>query len=257
MDTVRLIELPLNARLEDVVGGIDERIAIQQQRVRLNRGILSQADQNILYIDEVNLLDDSITDAILDAASQGSYTVRRGPMAATYRSRFILIGSMNPEEGRLRPQIMDRFGLRVLVRGLVEPDDRLEVYNRVRAFRGNPRAFVHSHMEETFMARADVIAARELLPGVTLEPGVQKLGLRLVQELGIDSHRAEFTMFEAARAYAAADGRAAAAMDDLKAVAALALRQRRSTFMDEFFETQGVEDEEVTSLLDVLSGEQP
>lgn len=257
MDPVRLLELPLNARLEDVVGGIDERIAIQQQRVRLNRGILSQADQNILYIDEVNLLDDSITDAILDAASQGSYTVRRGPMAATYRSRFILIGSMNPEEGRLRPQIMDRFGLRVLVRGLVEPDDRLEVYNRVRAFRGNPRAFVHSHMEETFMARADVIAARELLPGVTLEPDVQKLGLRLVQELGIDSHRAEFTMFEAARAYAAADGRAAAAMDDLKAVAALALRQRRSKFMDEFFETQGVEDEEVTSLLDDLSGEQP
>jgi magnesium chelatase subunit I len=105
MDPVRLIELPLNARLEDVVGGIDERLAIQKQRVRLNRGILSQADRNILYIDEVNLLDDTITDAILDAASQGSYTVRRGPMVATYRSRFILIGSMNPEEGGWRSTI--------------------------------------------------------------------------------------------------------------------------------------------------------
>jgi magnesium chelatase subunit I len=254
MDPVRLIELPLNARLEDVVGGIDERIAIQQQRVRLNRGILSQADRNILYIDEVNLLDDAITDAILDAASQGSYTVRRGPMAATYRSRFILIGSMNPEEGHLRPQIADRFGLRVLVRGLSEPDDRLEVYNRVLAFRRNPRAFVYSHMEETFMARADVIGARELLPEVVLEPDVKTLGLRLVQELEIDSHRAEFTMFEAARAYAAADGRSVATVDDLKVIAPLALRQRRSKFMDDFFEAQGVEDEQVTSLLQELNG---
>lgn len=256
MDPVRLIELPLNARLEDVVGGIDERIAIQRQRVRLNRGILSQADRNILYIDEVNLLDDAITDAILDAASQGSYTVRRGPMAATYRSRFILIGSMNPEEGQLRPQIMDRFGLRVLVRGLEEPDDRLEVYNRVRAFRQNPRAFVHSHVEETFMARTDVITARELLPEVVLDKDVQKLGLRLVQELNIDSHRAEFTMFEAARSYAAADGRTTATIEDLRAVAPLALRQRRSKFMDEFFATQGVEDEQVTSLLEALNEEQ-
>ena len=252
MDPVRLIELPLNARLEDVVGGIDERIAIQQQRVRLNRGILSQADRNILYIDEVNLLEDTITDAILDAASQGSYTVRRGPMAATYRSRFILIGSMNPEEGQLRPQIMDRFGLRILVRGLAEPDERLEVYNRVLAFRENPRAFVHSHMDETFLAREDVIAARERLPEVTIEQDVQKLGLRLVQELGIDSHRAEFTMFEAARAYAAADGRAAVTKEDLRVVAPLALRQRRSKFMDEFFQAQGVEDGEVISLLDKL-----
>ncbi|MCA9968969.1 MAG: hypothetical protein KC425_02080, partial [Anaerolineales bacterium] len=97
-DKVRLLELPLNARLEDVVGGINERIALEQQRVRLERGILGHADGNILYIDEVNLLDDVITDAILDAAAQGHYTVRRGPLKLTYRARFVLIGSMNPEE---------------------------------------------------------------------------------------------------------------------------------------------------------------
>jgi magnesium chelatase subunit I len=114
-DKVRLIELPLNAKLEDVVGGIDERAAVHE-RMRVRRGILAQADRNLLYIDEINLLGDDIVDSILDAAAQGTYTVRRGPVAATYRARFVLIGSMNPEEGRLRPQILDRFGLRTRAR---------------------------------------------------------------------------------------------------------------------------------------------
>lgn len=117
MDNVRLIELPLNARLDDVIGGINER-SVTHERVRLRRGILAQADRNILYVDEVNLLADEVVDAILDAVAQGSYTVRRGPLSAAYRSRFVLIGSMNPEEGHLRPQILDRFGLRVVVHGL-------------------------------------------------------------------------------------------------------------------------------------------
>jgi len=93
---------------------------------------LSQADQNVLYIDEVNLLDEQIVDAILDAAAQGQYTVRRGPLAATYRSRLVLIGTMNPEEGLLRPQIQDRFGLRLVVRGLPKEADRLAIYHRRR-----------------------------------------------------------------------------------------------------------------------------
>src|SRR6266498_3956262 len=98
-DQVRLIELPLNAKIDDVVGGIDER-AIAHERLRVRRGILAQADRNLLYIDEINLLPDEIVDAILDAAAQGTYTVRRGPVSATYRARFVLIGSMHPEEGR-------------------------------------------------------------------------------------------------------------------------------------------------------------
>ncbi|HEX9028003.1 MAG TPA: AAA family ATPase, partial [Anaerolineales bacterium] len=101
LDRVRLVDLPLNARLEDMVGGLDERLAVQD-RVRLKRGILAQADRNLLYVDEVNLLAGDLVNAILDAAAQGSYTVRRGPLSATYRSRFVLIGSMNPEEGKLR-----------------------------------------------------------------------------------------------------------------------------------------------------------
>jgi magnesium chelatase subunit I len=253
-EPVKLIELPLNARLDDVVGGINERVAIQQQRVRLERGILARADQNLLYIDEVNLLADDIADAILDASSAGSYTVRRGAMSGTYRSRFVLIGSMNPEEGNLRPQIMDRFGLRVAVRGLMDTTERLEVYNRVRAYKTNPRGFIRQWAEDVIMAREEVTAARAILPEVKLSDDAIKIGLELVRRLEIDSHRAEYTMFEAARAYAAADGREEASVQDIYAVAPLALRQRQSKFMVEFFHEQQREDELIRNELQSIAG---
>ena len=255
LEPVRLIELPLNARLDDVIGGINERIALQQNRVRLDRGILSRADRNLLYIDEVNLLNNEIVDAILDAAAQGQYTVRRGPMKATYRARFALIGSMNPEEGKLRPQILDRFGLRVLVGGLTSYEERMTVYERIRHFRDSPRAFIRSLAEATSFARADVVVARELLPKVEMSPEAQNLGLQLVRELNIHSHRAEFTMFEAARAYAAADGRTHASVEDLRAVTPMALRMRRSQFIDDFFDEQKKESKQIADLFDQLNGE--
>ncbi|NJO84307.1 MAG: hypothetical protein HC828_17010 [Blastochloris sp.] len=152
----------------------------------------------MLYIDEVNLLNDDIVDAILDAAAQGAYTVRRGAMSGTYRSRFVLIGSMNPEEGRLRPQIMDRFGLRVNVRGLMDKDERLEIYNRVRAYRGSQAQFVREWELATTETREEIILARELLKETTITDQAVEIGLALVRELDIDSHRAEYTMFEAA-----------------------------------------------------------
>jgi magnesium chelatase subunit I len=249
LEPVRLVELPLNARLDDVVGGINERAALQSNRVRIERGILSRADRNILYVDEVNLLNDEIVDAILDAAAQGQYTVRRGPVRATYRARFVLVGSMNPEEGNLRPQILDRFGLRVLVSGLADTQDRVTVYERVRQFRANPRAFIQTFEDETFFARDDVMTARALLPSVNLTPEAQSIGLKLVQELDIHSHRAEFTTFEAARAHAAADGRTEATVADVRAVAPLALRMRRSEFMDKFFELQATEEQKIAGLI--------
>lgn len=257
LEPVRLVELPLNARLEDVVGGINERIAVQQRRVRLERGILARADQNLLYIDEVNLLDDVIVDAILDAAAQGKYTVRRGVMAGTYRSRFVLIGSMNPEEGRLRPQIMDRFGLRVTVRGLTNAEDRMEVYRRVRRYHANPHAYVAEWALATAEAREEIALAQALLQEVVLTDEAQALGLELVERLGIDSHRAEITMFEAARAHAAADGRDRADVRDIRAVAPMALRQRRSQFMADFFELQREEDAAIRGHIDAVGKKRP
>ncbi len=253
-EPIKLVELPLNARLEDVVGGINERIAVQQNRVRLERGILARADNNLLYIDEVNLLGDEIVDAILDAAAQGHYTVRRGAMVGTYRARFVLIGSMNPEEGRLRPQIMDRFGLRVNVRGLTAQAERMEVYRRVRQYRQHPGAFVSQWEFASTETREEIMLARDLLAETALSDEAADVGLGLVRDLDIDSHRAEYTMFEAARAYAAADGRDLATVADVRAVAPMALRQRRSEFMVNFFESQQAEDEQIRGRIDHLLG---
>jgi magnesium chelatase subunit I len=248
-DRVRLVELPLNSRLDDVVGGIDDRAAVHE-RLRVRRGILAQADRNLLYIDEINLLSDDIVDAILDAAAQGSYTVRRGPISATYRARFVLIGSMNPEEGRLRPQIMDRFGLRVIVRGLDDPAERLEAYRRVQAYLTNPRGMASIYGSEMISAAEEIQSAREILPKVLLPDRVARPAIKLVQKMGIDSLRAEITWFEAARAYAAADGREKVSPEDLQAVAPMALRLRRSQFMTEYFSSQAGEEEEMQGLLD-------
>jgi magnesium chelatase subunit I len=252
MDSVRLVELPLNSRLDDVVGGIDERSAIHE-RLRLRRGILAQADRNLLYVDEVNLLIDEVVDAILDAAAQGIYTVRRGPVSATYRSRFVLIGSMNPEEGGLRPQILDRFGLRVLVtgpKGENASQERLEVYRRVQAYTTSPRRMAAEYSADTALAKAEIQAARDILPAVTLSDEAANIGLAIIDQLGIDSLRAAITLFEAARAYAAIDARLEVTSADLREVAPMALRLRRSTFMKEFFEKQEAEEKELFTVLD-------
>lgn len=252
-ERTKIVELPLNARVEDVVGGINERVAVQQNRIKLEKGILARADNHLLYVDEVNLLADEIVDAILDAAAQGSYTVRRGAMAGTYRSRFVLIGSMNPEEGRLRPQILDRFGLRVNVRGLMSPEERLEVYQRVRQYRAHPAQFVRQWEWVTAETRDEIMLAREQLQNTMLDALAIDAGIRLVQALEIDSHRAEYTLFEAARAHAAADGRDTAVIADIRAVAPLALRQRGSEFMTQFYLEQRTEDELIRVKLDQLT----
>jgi magnesium chelatase subunit I len=249
-DRMRLVELPLNARLDDVIGGLSERVALEQNRVQVERGLLSQADNNVLYMDEVNLLDQMITDAILDAAAQGQFTVRRGALAATYRSRLALIGSMNPEEGALRPQLHDRFGLRVIVHGLTREADRLEVYRRAQVYRLNPHAFAADWWIETQAAAQEIGEARERLPKVKLTRPVEKLGLGWIKRLKIDSHRTEMTLFEAARAHAAADARLTVTAKDLRIVAPLALRQRRSTFMTNFFQQQASEDRQIRGLID-------
>jgi magnesium chelatase subunit I len=251
-DRMRLVELPLNARLDDVIGGINERVALEQQRLRIEKGILAQADKNILYADEINLLEDPITNAILDAAAQGRYTVHRGPLAASYQARFVLIGSMNPEEGRLRPQIMDRIGLHVVVRGLDSTEDRLEVYRRVAQYKDNPHAVIDLYAEDTLAMVEEIEEAQSLLPRVRLIPKAQEMTLQAIQRLQISSSRAEIYTIEAARARAAADGRTAADESDVRAVAKMTLRQRRSQFMIEYFCQSAQQDRLIDETLDAL-----
>ncbi|MCB2180134.1 ATP-binding protein [bacterium] len=245
----RLVELPLNAELEDVLGSVDQNAAAHA-RMRVKRGILSYADRNLLYIDEVNLLKNEVVDVILDAAAQGGYTVRRGQFSATYRSRFTLIGTMNPEEGALRPQILDRFGLRLFVHGLDDVEERFEAYLRARAYMANPKQVVASYADETMVARDEISAARQLLPSVNLPTEIAKVGLGLIQKLGIASLRAEITLFEAARALAAADGRIEVTLDDLQQVAPMAVRLRRSVFIEDYFAGQKKEEEDILEAIE-------
>lgn len=249
LDRVRLVELPLNAKLEDVIGGIDDRAAVHD-RMRIKRGILGNADLNVLFVDEVNLLDNAVTDAILDGAASGQYTVRRGSVSGTYRSRFILVGSMNPEEGKLRPQIMDRFGLRVVVPGLKDANQRLEACRRAEAYRTNPRQLIGAFADATQIALKELGAAQALLPVVELPEDVAVTGIKLVQSLHLDTLRAEITLFEAARAYAAADGRTLVTQDDVNEVAPMALRLRHSDFMENYMNSLIQEDAAIRSQFD-------
>jgi magnesium chelatase subunit I len=156
---------------------------------------------------------------------------------------------MNPEEGRLRPQILDRFGLRVIVRGLENIEERLEAYRRVQAYLANPRQMVGQFAEEMEAAAAEIKSARERVRKVVLPDNIANPAILLVQQMGIDSLRTEITWFESARAYTAADGREQVTPDDLKAVAPMALRLRRSQFMNEYFKGQVAEEKELSSLL--------
>lgn len=256
-ERMRLVELPLNARLEDVVGGVNERVALEQGVVRLEPGVLARADGNLLYVDEVNLLDAAVVDAILDAAAQGRTLVRRGPMTRLFATRFVLVGSMNPEEGALRPQILDRFGLRVWVAPLDDPRQRLEVYRRAQAFRGDPAGFRAAYGAQTAALAEEVEAARAILPHVTVPPAIEEQALALVQALRIPSHRAEIALLEGARARAAADFRNAVSDEDLRRVAPLALRQRHSPGIEEHERQHAAERAAIEAALDAVAPAQP
>lgn len=247
-DVVRMVEIPLNSTLDDIVGSLDDRTE-KPAKLRIKTGLLAQADQNILYIDEINLLQDEIADAVLDAAAQGQFTLKRGLASGKYRSRFILIGSMNPEEGRLRPQIMDRFGLRVIIHGLDSLEERMEAYRRVHLFLDNPYRMVSQFGEETLQARIDLIQARRLCPTVELEDSIAAYGISLIQKMKIDSLRADITLFEAARAYCAADARIQVTKSDIEAVLPMALRLRRSKFMDDYLANQEIEEQEIEQIV--------
>ena len=246
---MRIIELPLNARIEDVVGGVNERVALEQQRVLLEEGALARAHRNLLYIDEINLLDDRVLDAILDAAAQGRTFVRRGPMTRLFATQFVLVGSMNPEEGTLRPQIMDRFGLRVWAAPLAEPQQRLDIYRRSRDFRADPEGFRTMYAEESARLKAEIAVAREILPHVQVAAEAEQFAVKCIQALNIPSHRAEIALLEAARARAAADNRLEATLEDARIVAPLALRQRRSPQLEALAAELAAEDERIQAVL--------
>ena len=251
-DSQKVVELPLNATLDDVVGGASLRASMEQQRLRFEPGLLAHAHRNILYIDEINLLSEEIVDAILDAAATGYCVVRRGRLAASYPAEFVLIGSMNPEEGELRPQIMDRIGLRVNISTSTGPGERLQIAQRAREFRADPLAFMRRYEEATLRAAESIQRARMALPRLELSLEAEQFCVALTEELQIGSHRADIVLMEAARAYAALDERPQAGINDVRTVAPLVLRRRRGG-LPGFEEAARKEDAEIHAALEQVS----
>jgi len=250
-----IVELPVNAQLDDVVGAIDLKAALERATIDFRPGLLARANRNVLYVDEVNLLSDLVVDALLDAAAQGVVHVKRGQHAIDYPSRFTLIGTMNPEEGELRPQITDRIGLRVFVRSAPSFEERLEIYRRNAAFARDARAFSATFEGATKKLRTKLAQAMKRIESVRVDVAAEAAAIEATARLGIDSHRTEFVALEAALALAAWEGRDVATPADVARVFPLAARLRRSRLRVEAQSEHLAEDAAIEAALEATLGE--
>ncbi len=240
---MEVVELPLGATEDRVAGTIDIEHALKTGEKRFEPGVLARANGNLLYIDEVNLLDDHIVDMLLDSAAMGVNYVEREGISFSHPSRFVLVGTMNPEEGDLRPQLLDRFGLSVDIKGERDPKVRAEIVRRRLEFDDSPEAYVKARSEETEALRSRIADASRRLRSVRLGPEVLDAVVTVTSHFGIDGHRADIVMMKAARANAAFEGRDSVTAEDITAVAETVLshRLRRRPFEDSSIDREELE----------------
>ena len=229
LGTGQFVTLPLGATEERVVGTLDLDAALADGRAQFSPGILAKADGGVLYVDEVNLLADHLVDVLLDVAASGTNRVERDGISHQHAARFILIGTMNPEEGELRPQLLDRFGLNVALQSQPQPAERGQIIRRRLAFDCDPAGFVAEWEPTQHALRERCRQARERLAGIPLDDlALERISLRCF-EAGVDGLRADLVWLRAARAHAAWRGDVAIDEADIEAVAEFALRHRRRT----------------------------
>jgi magnesium chelatase subunit D len=222
-----LVELPIGATEDRVLGTLDLERALKQGERHFEPGLLANANRGLLYVDEVNLLPDHLVDTLLDAAATGVNTVEREGLSFSHPAAFVLVGTMNPEEGELRPQLLDRFALAVDVAGMPAPVERAEVVRRRIAYEADPQAFgVRWHAAEE-VQRAAIAAARELLPRVQVDDDLLDLIATICTSFEVDGLRADIVIYKAAATLAACDGRRRATPEDVRRAAELALPHRR------------------------------
>jgi magnesium chelatase subunit D len=246
----RLVELPVGATEDRVIGSLDLRQALGIGEVVYEPGLLAAAHRGILYVDEVNLLHDHLVDLLLDAAAMGRSSVERDGVSVAHAARLILIGTMNPEEGELRPQLLDRFGLTVEITAPREPELRAEVVRRRMAFDRDPASFVATYAAQEEELRARIVKARTQLPSVRLDDRQLATIARVCGAFEVDGMRADIVTARAAAAHAAWHGRSEITKPDIRAAARLALphRRRRNPF-----DAPGLDED----LLDQLLDEEP
>jgi magnesium chelatase subunit D len=243
---VPFINLPLGAGEDRVLGSLDFEQALKGGRKAFQPGLLASAHRGILYIDEVNLLPDHLVDVLLDAAAMGVNRVQREGLSVQHPARIALVGTMNQEEGELRPQLLDRFGLMVEVRAPQEPRLRAEIVRRRLAWEGNPEGFVEDWGAQQLALREQVLRAQALLPKVTLAEGLLILISELCCSQNVTSLRADLVMNKAARALAALKGRTNVEPEDLSEAAMLVLPHRRRSRP---FEAPGLDEEELERVM--------
>ncbi|MFM8665386.1 MAG: ATP-binding protein, partial [Betaproteobacteria bacterium] len=223
---VPVVDLPLGATEDRVVGALDLEKALSQGQKSFEPGLLARANRGFLYIDEVNLLEDHLVDLLIDVAASGENVVEREGLSVRHPARFVLVGSGNPEEGELRPQLLDRFGLSVDVRTPGDIPTRVEVIKRRDAYERQTDAFCAQWKLEDQKIRQQIEAARKRVADLVVPDAVLEKAASLCLQLGTDGLRGELTLLRAARAWAALEGRTSVTTDDLRAVAPSALRHR-------------------------------
>ena len=239
---VPVVDLPLGATEDRVVGALDLERALAQGVKAFEPGLLARAHRGFLYVDEVNLLEDHLVDLLIDVAASGENVVEREGLSVRHPARFVLVGSGNPEEGELRPQLLDRFGLSVEVTTPGDVPSRIEVVKRREAFERDGAAFVERWRKDDERIRRRIVAAKARLHDVVVADAVLERAARLCLLLGTDGLRGELTLMRAARAVAALDGDAAVGDAHLKRIAAPALRHRlRRSPLDDAGSTVRVE----------------
>ena len=239
---MRVVELPVSATEDRVVGTLDVEYAIKHGEKKFEPGLLAQANRNILYVDEINLLDDHVVDVLLDAAAMGVNTVEREGVSYSHPARFVLVGTMNPEEGDIRPQLLDRFALSVTVTGEHDRENRKEVIKRRLAYEADPEGFIASYQKEQGELADKIAAAGKLLPEITVPDVMLDKVADLAIDLGVDGHRSDITMIKTAMTMAAFRSSREVNTEDLKIAARLALphRMRRRPFEDGTLDTEKV-----------------
>jgi magnesium chelatase subunit I len=239
---VPVIDLPLGITEDRVVGALDLERALSQGIKAFEPGLLARANRGFLYIDEVNLLEDHLVDLLIDVAASGENLVEREGLSVRHPARFVLIGSGNPEEGELRPQLLDRFGLSVEVRTPAELSERVEVIKRRDEFERDKGTFIERWRGADDKLRRRIVAGRKRLRDVVAEDTILEKAASLCMQLGTDGLRAELTMIRAARALASFEGASSVEVSHLRRMAPLALRHRlRRDPLDESDATARVE----------------
>jgi magnesium chelatase subunit D len=240
------VDLPIGATEDRVLGTLDLERAIQTGQRSFEPGLLARANRGLLYVDEVNLLPDHLVDALLDAAAMGTNTVEREGVSFSHPAAFVLVGTMNPEEGDLRPQLLDRFALAVDVAGMPEPTERAEVVRRRVAYEADPHAFAECWRAEEDAERARIAAARACLPGVRLADHLLDLIARICVEFDVDGLRADVVMYKTALTLAAYNARREVDIQDVQRAAELALPHRRRR---QPFDQPGLDHERLEQLI--------